>query len=171
MRRRASTAALTGLTVAAAVALAGCSTDGTAAAPARTQAPASSAPSSTAAATPTAGAAVSACTAYAGATGNPRQVVTTSSTKPVLGPAVALVLLNFRSVVAEVSVPADPPLQAAFAELLTSVDDISTQLTSGLPAGADAVQTPVRVDPTRLRAALDAADALCTARGVAPKAG
>ena len=169
MRRRASTAVLIGLTVA--VGLAGCSTDGTAAAPARTQAPSSSAPSSTAAATPTADASVSACTAYAGATGNPRQVVTTSSTKPVLGPAVALVLVNFRSIVAGASVPADPPLQAAFAELLASVDDVSTQLTSGLPAGADAVQTPVAVNPARFRAALDAADALCAARGVAPKAG
>jgi hypothetical protein len=166
VRRRASTAALTGLGVAVALGLAGCSTDGTAAAPARTQVPASSA-----AATPTADASVSACTAYAGATGNPRQVVTTSSTKPVLGPAVALVLVNFRSIVVGASVPADPPLQAAFTELVASVDDLSAQLTSGLPAGADAVQTPVAVDPARLRAALDAADALCTARGVAPKAG
>lgn len=166
MRRRASIAAATGLGVA--LALTGCSTNGTAAAPARTEAPPAS---SSAAATPTGNASVTACTAYANATGNPRQVVTTSSTKPVLGPAVALVLVNFRGIVSVASVPADPPLQAMFTELTAAVDELSAQLAKGLPAGADAVSTPVSVVPARLKAALDAADALCTARGVSPKAG
>lgn len=167
MRRRASTAALTGLGAAMLVALAGCSTNGTAAEPARTASPSTSAADASATADPSA----SACTAYAGATGNPRQVVTTSSTKPVLGPAVALVLINFRGVVSGASVPTDPQLQEAFTELVAAVDDLSTQLTTGLPAGADAVQTPVAVDPSRLKTALDATDALCTARGVSPAAG
>jgi hypothetical protein len=166
VRRRATTAALTGLGAVALVALAGCSANGTPAAPARSEAV-----PTTAAATPTGDVSVSACTAYAGATGNPRQVVATSSAKPVLGPAVALVLVSFRGVVSGASVPADPQLQEAFTELVASVDDLSTQLAAGLPAGADPVKTPVTVDPTRLRTALDAADALCTARGVAPKAG
>jgi hypothetical protein len=166
VRRRASTSALSGLAAAALVALAGCSADGTAAAPARSEAVPTSA-----AAAPTGDPSVTACTAYAAATGNPRQVVATSSTKPVLGPAVALVLVSFRGVVSGASVPADPQLQEAFTELVASVDDLSAQLTAGLPAGADPVKTPVTVDPTRLRTALDAADGLCAARGVAPKAG
>ena len=159
MRRRPSTAAVIGLGVAVALALTGCSTNGTTAAPAGTTA----APAGTTS--------VAACTAYANATGNPRQVVTTSSTKPVLGPAVALVLVNFRGIVSVASVPADPPLQAAFTELTAAVDELSTQLTKGLPVGAEAVSTPVSVVPARLKAALDAADALCTARGISPKAG
>lgn len=170
MRRRASIAAATGLVVAVALALTGCSTNGTAAAPARTEAPSTTA-SSSAAATPTGNASVTACTAYAGATGNPRQVVTTASTKPVLGPAVALVLVNLRGIVSVASVPADPPLQAVFTELTAAVDELSTQLAKGLPPGADPITTPVSVVPARLKAALDAADALCTARGVSPKAG
>lgn len=170
MRRRAIFAAVNGLGVAVALALTGCSTNGTAAAPARTEAPPASA-SSSAAATPTGNASVTACTAYANATGNPRQVVTTSSTKPVLGPAVALVLVNFRGIVSVASVPADPPLQAVFTELTAAVDELSAQLAKGLPAGADAISTPVSVLPARLKAALDAADGLCTARGISPKAG
>jgi len=97
--------------------------------------------------------------------------VSTASTKPVLGPAVALVLVSFRGVASGVSLPADPALGATFTELVGAVDDLSNQLERGLPAGADATKTPVTVDPARLRSALDATDAQCMARGVVPKAG
>lgn len=166
MRPRARTTALTGLGVAVAVVLAGCSTTGAAApsSPSSAAAPATSR-------APSGDPSVVACAAYANATGNPRQVVATATAQPVLGPAVALVLVDFRSIVSAASLPADPPLQQAFTELTAAVDDLANQLTVGLPAGAKAVSTPVSVNPARLKTALDAADALCAARGVQPKAG
>lgn len=191
MRRRVSAAALTGVVTAISIALAGCSASAppTQAAPTVTtapsggagppgpsgpsspapssSAPSSSAPSSSAPANPS----VAACTSYVGAIQIPRQVVSTASTKPVLGPAVALVLVSFRGVASGVSLPADPALGATFTELVGAVDDLSNQLERGLPAGADATKTPVTVDPARLRSALDATDAQCMARGVVPKAG
>lgn len=118
-----------------------------------------------------AGPSVAACTSYANATANPRQVVMTASSKPISGAAAALALVNIRTIAAGVSLPADPPLTAAFAELVASVDDLANQLDAGLPAGADPVTTVVSADPARLKRALDAADGLCAAAGVAPKAG
>jgi len=181
VRRRVSAAALTGVVTAISIALAGCSASAppTQAAPTVTTAPSggagppgpsgpsSPAPSSSAPANPS----VAACTSYVGAIQIPRQVVSTASTKPVLGPAVALVLVSFRGVASGVSLPADPALGATFTELVGAVDDLSNQLERGLPAGADATKTPVTVDPARLRSALDATDAQCMARGVVPKAG
>jgi len=186
VRRRVSAAALTGVVTAISIALAGCSASAppTQAAPTVTTAPSggagppgpsgpsspapsSSAPSNSAPANPS----VAACTSYVGAIQIPRQVVSTASTKPVLGPAVALVLVSFRGVASGVSLPADPALGATFTELVGAVDDLSNQLERGLPAGADATKTPVTVDPARLRSALDATDAQCMARGVVPKAG
>lgn len=176
MRRRVSAAALTGVVTAISIALAGCSASAppTQAAPTVTTAPSGGAgppgpsgPSSSAPANPS----VAACTSYVGAIQIPRQVVSTASTKPVLGPAVALVLVSFRGVASGVSLPADPALGATFTELVGAVDDLSNQLERGLPAGADATKTPVTVDPARLRSALDATDAQCMARGVVPKAG
>lgn len=133
----------------------------------------SSAPSTTSATGTATGtvtdSATQACTAYAGSTGGPRQVVLTASTKPVLGPGVALLAINFRNTVAALDVPTDPQLAAAFAEDVAAIDQLTQQLADGLPQGADATKTPVEVDPTRLAQALDATDTLCSALGVQPK--
>ncbi len=158
----------------AVVALAAVGCTGTAALPAATtSAPASQSPAATSAnpSSQAAGASVAACTSYANATTNPRQVVTTASTKPISGAAAALALVNLRTIAAGVSLPADPALSAAFAELVASVDDLATQLSAGLPPGADPVTTVVSADPARLKRALDATDGLCAVAGVAPKVG
>ncbi len=151
--------------------LAGCTSSGadagtTPSTPSTTSATTSATGTTTGTATDTA---TQACTAYAGSTGGPRQVVLTASTKPVLGPGVALLAINFRDTVAALDVPTDPQLAAAFAEDVAAIDQLTQQLADGLPEGADATKTPVEVDPTRLAQALDATDGLCSALGVQPK--
>lgn len=152
------------------VLLAGCSGGGGNSTPttAATTTPSKSA-STSAAATASPDPGVAACETYAAATGNPRQVVLSASTKPVLGPAVALVTISFRDTVASLSTPSDPQLTAAFAGVVAALDQLSDQLTTALPKGADPVSTPVKVDPSRLAKALDDADAVCSALGVTPK--
>ena len=107
--------------------------------------------------------AVQACESVTSATAA-RQVVTTAGTKPVLRPAVALVLLETRqAATAGISAPA--PVGPAFSELLAAVDDLDARLGSALPDGADPVQTPVTVDPSRLGAALDRVEQACAGVG------
>lgn len=152
--------------------LAGCSSGGGGSAtPATTPA---TPPSSTTAPGPATTAAspdpaVAACETYAAATGIPRQVVLSASTKPLLGPAFALAAISFRNTVASLAPPSDPQLSAAFAEVVSSLDELSQQFSAALPKGANPVSTPVKVDPSRLAKALDDADAVCSALGVTPK--
>ncbi|MEO6880573.1 MAG: hypothetical protein ABI181_06410 [Mycobacteriaceae bacterium] len=167
MRRPVRTIAVTAGVLAL---LAGCSSGGGGSADPATTPPPSSA-SVTAPATTTASPdpAKAACETYAAATGNPRQVVLSASTKPVLGPAVALVTISFRNTVAALAPPSDPQLSAAFAGVVAALDELSQQFSAALPKGADPVSTPVKVDPSRLGKALDDADAVCSALGVTPK--
>lgn len=173
MRRPARTLAAAGASVLALVA--GCSSGGgDSTNPTSTSTPPPTPPSSTstsAAATTTASPDPSkaACETYAAATGNPRQVVLSASTKPVLGPAVALVTISFRNTVSSLAPPADPQLSAAFAGVVAALDQLSKQFSDALPKGANPVSTPVKVDPSRLSKALDDTDAVCSALGVEPK--
>lgn len=172
MRRPARTLAVAAGVLAL---LAGCSSGGgvsatpTSTSTASPTPPSSGSTSAAAATTASPDPSKAACETYAAATGNPRQVVLSASTKPVLGPAVALVTISFRNTVASLAPPSDPQLSAAFAAVVAALDQLSQQLSAALPKGANPVSTPVKVDPSRLGKALDDADAVCSALGVKPK--
>lgn len=135
--------------------------------------PAAAAPSD---ASPTTGAAgssdpvLAACTDYVDSAVTPRLILEQAAAQPLLGPAVALGLLDVREVATTAS-SLDGAVGTQFVELVAAVDELAGQLDAGLPEGALAVETPVPIDGARLGAALDALDTTCTQLGVPPLSG
>jgi hypothetical protein len=89
-----------------------------------------------------------------------RGVADALASGPVLPAGVALFLTTPR---ARATVPgvADPALIAAGAELVAAIDDLDAQAVALLPPGGSVTRDPVRLDPTRIRAAAAELERLC----------
>ncbi|WP_127783283.1 hypothetical protein [Rhodococcus sp. X156] len=123
-------------------------------------APASAAPTTSPTAAP---GLPQACARYRAASTIARQVVT-SAAEPVLASAPAFVLLGVRQGATDAAAAA-PTAAPVFGEVVAAVDDLDAQAVARLPSGADGSTTLVQLQPQRLGAALDAADALCRSAG------
>lgn len=101
------------------------------------------------------------CQTYTHASRGARTPIDAMRTQAVLVPFVALIELSARDAAQRASGAPDPAVAGAMREVVASLDDLDAQGQARLPAGADLAQTPVKLDPTRLVAALDAADRTC----------
>ncbi len=104
------------------------------------------------------------CKAYAASASDARTPISAMREQAVLGPFIAVIELAPRQVAQQGASAGDPAVAAAMAELAAAIDGLDAQAKAALPPGADATATPVRIDPTRLAAALDAADKACASR-------
>lgn len=121
---------------------------------------ASAAPSTTAPSTAPAAPDAAACQRHAPAAAGIRKVIGAIEAGPVLPAGVALFLLAPRQAYAVPGVQ-DPELAATVAEVVAAIDDLDAQGKALLPPGGNATQDAVRLDPTRIRAALENLDRLC----------
>jgi hypothetical protein len=103
------------------------------------------------------------CTGYASVARGARTPLDAMRAGPVLSPFVALIELAPRQVAEQGKAATDPAVAGALAELAGALDELDAQGRAALPPGADLTKTPVRLDPTRLAAALDGADRACAA--------
>ena len=103
-----------------------------------------------------------ACTRYEGSRTTARQVAA-SAASPILAAGPALFLVNLRQVAGDAAASV-PESATTFTELRDAIDDVNSQATAAVPAGAEPSKTLVRVNPARLSAALDATDKLCGVR-------
>lgn len=82
---------------------------------------------------------------------------------PVVPAAVALFLVNPRSVAGEPGIQ-DPELAAAAAELVGAIDELGAQGAALVPPGTNAAETTVELDAARLTAAVERIERACAAR-------
>jgi hypothetical protein len=143
--------------VALVTALAGCSAEP--AAPPRTAAVPSGAPAAPNIADPNA----VACARHAESGALVRRVVAEIEKGPVLPAGVAIILVGSRSGYATPG-STDPALTAALQEVGAAIDDLDRQGHAKLAPGGDVATSKVALDPARITAALDAADAACAGR-------
>jgi hypothetical protein len=136
--------------------LAGC---GGPAAPAAAPPVAPSAPPSTAA--PDRTPEQLACEQLKGTAGTVRRIAQQAERGPVLPAAVALLLFDPRRLATQPGVQ-DPELLAARAELVAAIDDLDAQGRALLPPGGNPVQNAVQLDMTRILAAVERLEALCS---------
>jgi hypothetical protein len=110
--------------------------------------------------TPPVGSDAAACRRHTDVVGSVRTLARMIEAQPVLPAAVALLLLSPREAYATPGVQ-DPALVAALAEVVAAIDDLDAQGKALLPPDANAAETTVQLDASRLLAALDAVDRLC----------
>lgn len=101
------------------------------------------------------------CRAYAKSAPSARTPLDAMRTQAVLVPFIVLIQLGTNQIAARAGDANSPAIAAAMRELVAAQEDVDEQGRRVLPAGADIAETPVRLDPTRLTAALDAADRAC----------
>lgn len=137
---------------------------GPAAPSAGTPPPAAPAPASTPPAAPPSGTAAGepGCVDHERTVSMVRGIADAVAQGPVLPAGVALFLLGPRTRAAAVSDSADPELVAARAELVAAIDELDAQGRAALPPGGDAARNPVQLDPTRILAAADELERLCS---------
>lgn len=82
-------------------------------------------------------------------------------TQTVLGPFIALIMLSTRRAATAGEQADDYEVVSAMREVIAAIDDLQAQAAAGVPPSADPTKTLVRLDPTRLVAALDEADRVC----------
>ncbi len=102
------------------------------------------------------------CREMASALGSARSPIDAMRAQEVLGPFIALIELTPRLVAEKGSAAIDQAVATAMREVVAAVDDLDAQATWALPPGANPTETTVKLDPTRLAAALDAAELACT---------
>ncbi|MDN5750337.1 MAG: hypothetical protein L0H64_17800, partial [Pseudonocardia sp.] len=90
-----------------------------------------------------------------------RQVAEAAARMPVLPAAVAIILLGPRQVASTPGIQ-DPELAAAAAELVAAIDDLDAQADALLGPDGNAAQDAVQFDATRLLAAVDEIERVCT---------
>lgn len=100
------------------------------------------------------------CRAYAQAAPSARTPLDAMRTQAVLVPFINLIQLGTNQIAARAGDANSPAVAQAMRELVAAQEDIDRQGNDAL-RGADIAETPVRLDPTRLTAALDAADQAC----------
>jgi hypothetical protein len=144
--------------LAAGILLAGCSAPTAPPASAPTTAPGSGAPTSAAASPDDA-----VCKTDPGTAETVRGIAAVAQKEPILPAAVALLLLDARQKAGTPGLT-DPALVAAHTEMVAAIDDLDAQGKAGLPPGGNAAQDKVKLDPTRILAAVAAVEKACAAR-------
>jgi len=145
-----------GVTAGLVLALAGCSAP---APPAPAPAPSTAAAPTTTAANPD----DLACSNDVGTADTIRGIAAVAQKQPVLPAAVALLLLDSRQKASGAGLT-DPGLVLAQADLLAAIDDLDAQGKAGLPAGGNATEDKVKLDMTRVLAAVAGVEKACAAR-------
>lgn len=102
-----------------------------------------------------------ACEQLKGTAGTVRRIAQQAERGPVLPAAVALLLFDPRRLATQPGVQ-DPELLAARAELVAAIDDLDAQGRALLPPGGNPVQNAVQLDMTRILAAVERLEALCS---------
>jgi hypothetical protein len=82
-------------------------------------------------------------------------------TQPVLVAFIDFIELGTHETAAQANDSNSPAVARAMREVIQAQEDVDAQGQRNAPPGADLAETPVRLDPTRLTAALDAADQAC----------
>ena len=104
-----------------------------------------------------------ACTDGANTASTVRGIAKVAQDQPVLPAAVALFLLDARQKASGAGLT-DPALVTAQAELVAAIDDLDAQGEKGLPPGGNASQDKVKLNVTRILAAVAGVEKACAAR-------